>query len=106
MADPRTTQEPRRLELLNLLGLPHVAPDPDLDRLARLAAAASGWPIALVTFHDSDSAWIAARVGFEAARLSLADTFCARLQEDSRPLEVTDATSDARFAGIALVAGP
>jgi PAS domain S-box-containing protein len=106
MADPRTTQASRRHELLHLLGLPNAVPDPDFDRLARIAASVTGWGCALVTFLDTDEAWFAARTGFDAACLPLADTFCAATLDDPRRLEVPDAHADPRFAGLALVTGP
>jgi PAS domain S-box-containing protein len=106
MADPRTTLASRRLELLSLLGLPNAAPDPDFDRLARIAASVTGWGCALVAFLDAEHAWFAARTGFDAARLPLADTFCAATLDEPRRLEVFDARANPRFAGHALVAGP
>jgi PAS domain S-box-containing protein len=106
MADPRTTPASRRLELLHLLGLPNAAPDPDFDRLARIAASVTGWACALVVFLDADEAWFTARTGFDTARLPLADTFCAATLGDPRRLEVPDAAADPRFAGLALVTGP
>jgi len=55
MVDPRTTQEPRRLELVKLLGLPDAVPDADFDRFARLADMICGGPAEIASRTLSDA---------------------------------------------------
>ncbi len=95
----------RLLELLRALGLLAGAPDPGLDRLARIAAAVTGCAIARITFIAGDRQFVRASVGAAAAESATADGFCGCVLGGDQLVEVPDAAQDARFAGHPLVVG-
>ena len=106
MDTTRHADEPRRLELLQMLDLLNADPDPAFDRLARIAASVTTAEIAMVTFLAGDRQWIRARVGTLATEARVEDGFCACTLSDDGLFEIPDATLDPRFAGHAFVLGP
>jgi PAS domain S-box-containing protein len=98
-------EDPRRVELLQMLGLLNADPDPAFDRLTRIAASVTGAEIAMVSFMDAERQWIRSRVGTDCTQAPLSDTFCARALASRALYEVPDATLDAEFAVHSLVAG-
>jgi diguanylate cyclase (GGDEF)-like protein/PAS domain S-box-containing protein len=104
---PRPHDESRRLAALRLLGVLDTPPEERFDRLARLASAAIGTPIALVSLVDEDRQWFKARVGLDATETPREYAFCAHAIADDNPgpFVVPDATLDARFADNPLVTG-
>ena len=105
MDNARPADAPRRLDLLRTLGLLAAAPEPCLDRLARIAASVTGAEVAMITFVAGERQFIRARVGTEALE-SVQDGFCAATLAAGGLVEVPDATRDARFSDHPLVRGP
>ncbi len=111
-ADIGAAWEPCRPELPRFVaaGLPALAlpaPDPALERIARLAALAMSAPIAVVSLAGDDRQWISARRGLEVAPVVDETGFrdpVLRLPA-GMPLVVPDAAADARFAEMPLVQG-
>jgi diguanylate cyclase (GGDEF)-like protein len=75
------------------------------DRVARLISQIFGVDIGIVSMIDGHRQWYKAAEGMAAREMQLADAFCRYTIEGDRPLIVTDASSDARFAGNPNVTG-
>jgi PAS domain S-box-containing protein len=75
------------------------------DDLTILAAALLGAPIALISFVDTDRAWMKACYGLELSELPRKASFCGHVVADGEPLIVADALGDPRFADNPLVTG-
>lgn len=76
----------------------------ELARIARLAAALLGTPMALVSLVDREIQTFAASVGLETASTPREVSFCAHLvASDDDSFVVPDAALDPRFAGNPLV---
>lgn len=96
-----------RLGALRALGILDTPPEESFDRLARLAAALTGAPIALVSFVDADRQWSKAEVGIQVGETPRDVAFCAHaiLVDGDRPFVVNDAAADRRFVDNPLVTG-
>ena len=97
--------EERRLAALRSLGVLDAPADERLDRLTRLAAAALGTPIALVTLVDRERQRFKARHGLGTEETHRDESFCAHALEGDGPLVVPDALLDDRFAENPMVTG-
>jgi PAS domain S-box-containing protein len=104
-ATPGTDDEGLRLEALRRHAILDTPPEPELDRLAQLAAALVGTPIALVSLVDQDRLWFKARLGLDRRQTPRAGSFCASAIQGRELLVVEDAREDPRFAHHPLVAG-
>lgn len=80
-------------------------PEERFDRLTRIATAALGVPIALVSLVDTDREWFKSNVGLDAAEIGRDVSFCAHTILSSAALVVEDASLDPRFQDSPLVAG-
>jgi diguanylate cyclase (GGDEF)-like protein len=97
--------ERRRLHVLHGLDVLDTAPDPVLDELVQVAAAAAGVPTALVSLVDEHRQWFKARCGLDVQETGRDVSFCAHVVDTDCELHVHDATTDPRFAENALVTG-
>lgn len=97
--------EPSRLAAVFALRLLETAPEARFDRLAALASAAFGTPIALVTLIDSERQWCKAHQGLAMTAWPRVGAPCNHTIESAHSFIVPDAAADARFAGHPLVAG-
>ena len=97
--------EEQRVKTLHALGVLDTPPEERFDRLTRLAAAALGAPIALVSLADSARQWFKSGVGLELAETPRAQSFCSHAIALDELLVVPDARLDERFIGHPLVAG-
>jgi two-component sensor histidine kinase/PAS domain-containing protein len=95
-----------RQEVLAALHVLNSDPDPDFDRLTKLASRLFNAPIALVTLVDIDRQWFKSSLGLQAFGYSeratpLAASFCVHTiaQKDQPWLVIGDASKDDRFAG-------
>ncbi len=77
-AAPLPADEAQRLAHLRDSALPAGEPDPELARIAELAAALCAAPMAAVTWVDAGHARYAATTGFAAAAVERASSPCAR----------------------------
>ena len=104
-AYPVNAQEPLRLAALAALQLVPSAAEDRFDRIARLAAAVTDCPIALITLLTSQRQWFKARVGLKAAETPREWAFCSHAILQREPFIVEDALQDARFRANPLVTG-
>ena len=106
VAAPMAPGESARLDAVRRYAGLDAAPDPALDRIAGLAARLLGAPAAAVTVVDADRIRVIARFGFDGpGSLPRQPGLCGSVIAQDGPWVVTDATSDPRTAGNALVAG-
>jgi GAF domain-containing protein len=96
---------PDRLNALCSLGVMDTPPEPRFDRFTRIAAAAMGVPIALVSLVDQSRQWFKSRVGLQALQTDRSVAFCGHTVAQRRLLVVEDATADERFRDNPLVTG-
>ncbi len=97
--------EEERLAAVYRLGLLDTAAEERFDRHARIAAAAFGAPIALVTLIDRERQWYKAHYGFDFSETSRDMGFCSHAILQNEPLVVNDALRDDRFAENPVVIG-
>jgi ribonuclease BN (tRNA processing enzyme) len=97
--------EEERLAAVYRLGLLDTDAEERFDRHARIAAAAFGAPIALVTLIDRERQWYKAHYGFDFSETSRDMGFCSHAILQNEPLVVNDALRDDRFAELPVVIG-
>lgn len=97
--------EARRLAVLQSYNILDTPPEAQFDRIARLASAILGTPMAAVTLVDRDRQWFKAEVGLGFTETPRQDSMCAHTMLRDGPLVVEDTHDDARFANSVLVAG-
>lgn len=97
--------EARRLMVLQSYNIMDTPPEAQFDRIARLASAILGTPMAAVTLVDRDRQWFKAEVGLGVTETPRQDSMCAHTMLGDSPLVIEDTLEDARFANSALVAG-
>lgn len=95
--------EEQRLEALHALNVVDTPADPAFDRIARIARATFGQPIALVSLVDRDRQWFKARLGLDLTETPRSDSFCAHAIHGDAVMVVEDASQDARFYDNPLV---
>lgn len=102
------SNEAARQRELDTLRLIEVLPQEIYDDIAKLASAACGTPVALISLLDRERQWFKAHVGTDSRETTRDIAFCEHaIRQPSRMLEVKDARSDSRFADNPLVvAGP
>ncbi|MFZ2031389.1 MAG: GAF domain-containing protein [Vitreimonas sp.] len=97
--------EEQRLEAVHNLGLLDTESEERFDRHTRIAAAALDAPIALVTLVDRDRQWFKSHQGFDFSETPRDLGFCSHAILEDKPLVVTDALNDDRFAENPVVVG-
>lgn len=100
---PVPFQDPDRLAELRNLDILDTAPDPEFDRITRLAAFAMGAPVAVVTLVDEDRQWFKSCFGLDVTETPREIAFCAHTIMSDALLVVPDASKDARFENNPLV---
>jgi diguanylate cyclase (GGDEF)-like protein/PAS domain S-box-containing protein len=75
------------------------------DAIVALAASICGVPMAAISLIDRDRQWFKASVGIDDPETPRDDAFCAHTILEPTPLEVDDATVDARFRDNPFVLG-
>jgi PAS domain S-box-containing protein len=75
------------------------------DALTRLAAHVIGTPMALVSIITRDRQWFKSKVGISGTETSRELSFCGHVVASGKPLVVTDAQQDPRFADNPYVTG-
>lgn len=99
------TNEQDRLAALHNLAILDTLPEPRFDRITRVAAAAFGVPIALVSLIDVDRQWFKSCYGMNTSETSRDIAFCAHVVHQKSELIVADTLRDDRFADNPLVLG-
>jgi diguanylate cyclase (GGDEF)-like protein/PAS domain S-box-containing protein len=103
---PQPSAESAQAERLRALSALDTEAEAVFDALARAAAVATGAPIALITLIDSEHQWFKANIGFAGMRGTPRDiAFCSQTILGPELMEVTDASSDPRWAENPLVTG-
>ncbi len=95
-----------RVAALQSYAILDTAPEPAFDRIARMAAAIFGVPIAMLSLVDADRQWFKARCGVNERQTARDISFCHHAIQRATPLVVGDATQDPRFTASPLVTGP
>jgi diguanylate cyclase (GGDEF)-like protein len=75
------------------------------DRYVRLAATLIGTSMATISFVDEDQVWFKSAVGVTGDYSTRCGTFCTLVVQDGRPLAISDASLDPRFADSPSVCG-
>ncbi|UQN10753.1 sensor domain-containing diguanylate cyclase [Deinococcus sp. QL22] len=86
-----------RLEALYRYGILDTDPEPQFDRIVRLAARHFGMPMALTSLIDADRQWFKARVGLQDTQTPLGNSICAVTIQQPGTLVIPDAQLDPRI---------
>ncbi len=97
--------EKLRLAALDRCGILDTPPDSHFDRITRLAAQSFDAPMAAISFVSRDRSWFKSTYGIRLPQLARSASFCSHTILCPEALVTPDAAADARFAGLALVAG-
>jgi len=92
---PDLPDERERLEDLRRLQILQTDPEPEFDRIVRLAAELGHSPIALISLVDDHRQWFKARVGLDASETPKEISFCGHAIGRNEPFVVLDALRDA-----------
>lgn len=93
----------RALYSYNVLDTP---PEPNFDRISKLAAEIFGLPICTLSFADAERHWFKSRHGVDAAEMPRKMSFCDVTLQGDTGFIVPDAMADPRFIEAPVVAGP
>ncbi|TZG27888.1 diguanylate cyclase domain-containing protein [Sphingomonas montanisoli] len=100
---PLHPQEAMRQATLDALAILDTPPDREFDAITHAARALFGCKMALVSLVDRDRQWFKSRCGLDTSETPRDVAFCQHVIALDRPLVVTDATRDVRFAMNPLV---
>lgn len=95
-----------RLQVLREYRILDTPPEPNFDRIARLAATIFGLPICTLSLADTGRHWFKARHGVDATEIPRSMSFCDETLRRPDGFVVPDALTDERFAAAPVVAGP
>ncbi len=79
-------------------------PEPNFDRLTRLASSIFDLPVSTLALVDNDRFWFKSRQGVDATEMPRRLAFCEQTISRNDVFVVPDAASDARFANAPVVA--
>jgi len=96
-------REERRIAALYSYDILDTPPEPQFDRIARIAAELLQVPISLVTLIDSTRQWFKAKHGLEVSETPRSHAFCNHAIEGNDTMVVENALDDQRFADNPLV---
>jgi two-component system, OmpR family, sensor histidine kinase VicK len=95
--------ETERLKSLLQYEILDTLPDPAFDEIARMAASICNAPYAFIGFLDWSRVWFKSTVGFTARQIRRNGSPCQFLLLDAKPLIISDALADHRFAAAGIV---
>jgi two-component system sensor histidine kinase VicK len=95
--------ETERLKSLLQYEILDTLPDPAFDEIARMAASICNAPYAFIGFLDWSRVWFKSTVGFTARQIRRNGSPCQFLLLDAKPLIISDALADHRFASSGIV---
>src|SRR5271155_3332502 len=95
--------ETERLRSLVQYDILDTLPDPAFDEIARMAASICSAPYAFIGFLDWSRVWFKSTVGFTARQIRRNGSPCQFLLLEGKPLLITDALADHRFAPSGIV---
>jgi DNA-binding NarL/FixJ family response regulator len=102
---PVPADEHLRLSILEAKQLANAVRERHFDRITQLTAEATGFPVCLLTFIDSDTQWIKSSYGYKGDLTSRADAICNHVIATGALFVVPNTTTDARFASRPFVVG-
>ncbi len=105
MLSQQELAEQERISALHRLNILDSPGEERFDRFTRLAAAAFGVPIALVSLVDTDRQWFKSCIGMDAPGTARSIAFCSHAVALDDMLVVPDTRLDERFAANPLVTG-
>jgi len=105
MLSQQELAEEQRIKALHALAILDTPQEERFDRFTRLAAAAFGVPIALISLVDSDRQWFKSCVGMDDCQTPRSLAFCSHAVALDDLLVVPDTHLDERFADHGLVVG-
>jgi signal transduction histidine kinase len=89
--------------VLQRLGLANHHPLPVYQRLARLAATVTGFPVGLVSLVAAEGQWNKGRWGLERGFLDMTSALCPHFLPAEGPVVLPDVSADPRLGGNLLV---
>jgi diguanylate cyclase (GGDEF)-like protein len=92
-----------RLEVLREYQILDTPPEPNFDRIAKLAATIFALPICTLSLADTDRHWFKAHYGVDATEMPRRMSFCDEMLRQPDGLIVPDALADERFADAPVV---
>ena len=95
--------ETERLKSLLQYDILDTLPDPAFDEIARMAAAICNAPYAFIGFLDWSRVWFKSSIGFSGRQIRRNGSPCQFLLLEAKPLIISDAASDHRFAASGIV---
>ncbi|MFZ6849424.1 EAL domain-containing protein [Undibacterium sp. RuRC25W] len=103
---PLPQNEKERIAALHALEVLDSSPEIEFDALVNIASSICGVPISLISLIDIERQWFKANIGLSGISETPRDiAFCAHAILGSELFEISDASSDERFADNPLVAG-
>jgi diguanylate cyclase (GGDEF)-like protein/PAS domain S-box-containing protein len=105
MLSQQELAEEARVRALRALGVLDTPQEDRFDRYTRIAAAAFGAPIALVSLVDAQRQWFKSRVGLDLCETPRSLAFCSHAIALDDLLVVNDTHLDERFADHPMVVG-
>ena len=106
MPSENRNTEVERIAAVRALNLLDTPPEDRFDRITRLARDLFDVPIAQVTLVDVDRQWAKSSTGGGPRELARGTSFCSATIDSGRYFEVSDASTDPRFATSPAVLGP
>ena len=100
---PVQHDETERLKSLLQYDILDTLPDPAFDEIARMAAAICNAPYAFIGFLDWSRVWFKSSIGFSGRQIRRNGSPCQFLLLEGKPLIISDAASDHRFAAAGIV---
>lgn len=97
--------EDARLVALHRYEVLDTRPEESFDRITRLTKTVLQVPMVVVSLIDRDRQWFKSRQGVATTETPRDNSFCTHTIQLSKPLIVTDALADPRFAESPLVTG-
>ena len=97
--------EAGRIDALRRYAIIDTPPEPNFDRITRMAAHFFGLPFCTLAFADSDRFWFKSTQGLDATEMPRKMAFCEETMKSRALFVVPDALADARFTGAPVVAG-
>jgi diguanylate cyclase (GGDEF)-like protein len=87
----------RRYEILN------TPPEPNFDRITRIASSVLGRPVCTLALADRDRFWFKSKQGVEATEMPRSMAFCEETIRGQDVFVVPDAVADSRFVDAPVV---
>jgi len=96
----------KRLRALFGYSVLDTPPEPNFDRITKLAASIFDKPVCTLAFADAKRHWFKSRFGVDATEMPRRMSFCDVTIGSDQVFVVPDAEKDVRFAAAPIVAGP